>query len=141
MKRALLLLLVGCAKVTVETDDACITWDDETHTVDGAMPTDGYRCEPGDRGAYGDVHGAGVVPDSLPWRRVYVCTTGDDCDDLRSAATSTAACIETEEGEGCEPGWGGCCVETKVWSVCGPDPAASGGCCYETIVIESSYCE
>lgn len=141
MKRVLFVWMAGCARVTVETDDACITWNDASHVVEGALPTDGYRCEPGARGDYGNLHGEGVVPDTLPWRRVYVCTTGEDCEDLAAAAASAVTCLETEQGEGCERGWGGCCIQTKVWSVCGPDPAVVGGCCYETIVIESSYCE
>lgn len=134
-------LASACAKVTAPSDDVCISWTDEPHVVEGALPSEGYRCEPGDRGEYGSVHGDGVVPDTLPWRRVEVCTNDEDCEDLRAAASSVAVCLETEEGEGCEPGWAGCCVQTKVWSVCGPDPATVRGCCYEAILIQASFCE
>ena len=144
LERGLILTLVfasGCAKVVVD-DGAidCLHWIDGEHAVDGGLPTDGLACAPVVPGAQSH-----IVPANGGFTRTDACTglplDGSPCPDAASIAGRFQPCFESDVGEACGPSWGGACTRTFLWSLCGPDPAAEGGCCYQAIVVTSTWLE
>lgn len=136
----LMLALAGCARVVID-DGAitCLTWSDEAHATPNALPTEGLACEPRVPGAVNK-----PIP-SVDFTRTDVCTGLPDgagtCPSPSGVAERLRPCIEHEEGEACGPSFGGGCTRTFMWSLCGPDPLAHGGCCYEALVVTSTWFE
>ena len=135
--------LSGCARVTV--DDAsslvCLSWTGPEHAVPDGQPADLEACVKGP-------NRWGEDEEALPqfhWTLVDLCIGAADdgsCPGALAAATRLVACVEKREGDACEADqWGGACTTTTLWSLCGPDPTAKGGCCYQAVVVESTYLE
>ncbi len=128
----------GCGgNVTVEEDASlCLTWPDGG----GPQATDppaGLACD--------SIPGAGVLGDDSPFIE-YVCVAPDEggCPSPSAAHARFAACVEERTGPACQPNPDGTFTQGKcsgraTASVCGPDPAAAGACCYYATVVDFEY--
>jgi hypothetical protein len=136
-----MLALSGCAIVVDDAAIACLYFDDpELSVVDGPVPDDlacGVEPSLAER-----LPTATVTPNLNGWLRRFVCTSlpeSETCPDAAAAAGRFAPCFESSEGEGCDAPLSGYCKKEFVWSACGPDPTAIGGCCYEVFVVTTEY--
>jgi hypothetical protein len=83
-----------------------------------------------------------VPPEAADARLAYVCVPTPPegpCDAPALAEPAASTCLESETGDICDGGgFGGSCTSETIWSMCGPDPAAAGGCCYWAWVVTST---
>jgi hypothetical protein len=131
------LLLSGCAEVVVDDGSYCLSWRD----VDaGGAAADAIPPALSCTVTAPNPHAGVVPPENAHGTLTYVCVPASDdgvCAPPSDAKASAARCLEYEQGDICggRPGFGGSCTRQSIWSMCGPDPAASGGCCYYAYVV------
>ena len=144
--RALVAFLVvaipmaACARVVVDPDPGfCLDWHEVADSPGAAAIPSDAACEIIAKSPH-----AGVVPPAGSEAVLtYVCVPAPPeggCPAPALAKPAASTCLESESGDICNGGGhvGGYCASEKIWSMCGPDPAAEGGCCYWAYVVTST---
>jgi len=140
----LALPFAGCGVAVVDAPPVCLTWSEEGPVAISDVPS-GLACEVAASVAESDlwdVLSGGEDPPIVPpgeHELRYVCThlpAEAACPHVPEAEAQLSPCLEGNEGS-CD--FGGWCRSTFIWSMCGPDPSASGGCCYYAYVVTAEW--
>lgn len=138
-----LLSVGGCGGIVVVDGDLCLGWsEDGPIDVEAAPPDLACEIAPDVEARYAST--GSEVPAEPKGDEVwvdYVCiSTPDDglCPAPRAAEALASPCLGETSFEDCSP-VGGLCTRTSIWSMCGPDPSASGACCYYATMVSTSF--
>lgn len=126
--------------VKVDQSSFCLRWTDGGVAEPDTVP-DGLACAIVARGAKQVVPtGKKSEPWGDGWSLQYLCVeaSAGTCPTPSAIGAELDGCVAHREGEGCDHPISGACTTTRLWSACGPDPDARGGCCYFAYVSTST---